>query len=74
MQLTIDIPDRDIADFGRQAIEKELANSIKWLRLRNRFTQLAQGLWETHKEADYQRNLQEIRADAWETYKKDLGL
>ncbi len=74
MQLTIEIPEQDLLDFGRQTIQQELQASIKWLRLRNRLELIAQGLNEIYSEADHKAAVAQIRAEAWQEYKKDLKL
>jgi hypothetical protein len=74
MQLTIEISEQDLLDFGRQTVERELQATLEWLRLRNRLSVLAKGLRESCEEAEYEASVARIRAEAWQEYKQGLEL
>ncbi len=74
MQLTIEITEQDLLDFGHQAIQKEMQSTLKWLRMRNRLEQMADEIRNVYKEPEYQKTLEQIRAEAWQEYKQGLGL
>ena len=74
MTVVFEIPDRVLLDFGKQALEQEMQDSLKWLYLRRNFAILAKGLQATWQESDYEKELSEIRAETWQEYKQDLEL
>ncbi len=73
MQLVIDIPEKDLIEFGKKTIEEEFQRTLQWLKIRNSFEILAQKLQQYDKK-DYCKTLEAIREDAWREYKKDLHL
>ncbi len=74
MRLTIEVPEQDLLDFGRQTVEQEVQAALKRLRSRSRLSVLTQGLKEAYGEAEYEKTVAQIRAEAWQEYKQDLGL
>ena len=74
MKLEFEIPDEALLDFGKAAIEKEVQDSLKWLRLRRSFVTIAKALQGAWKPQAYKHAIEEIRAEAWQEYKQDLGL
>ncbi len=74
MKLIFEIPDEALLDFGKEAIEREMQDSLKWLHIRRNFTNIAQNLQGRWQESDYLQELSEIRAEAWQEYKQDLDL
>ncbi|MDY6897103.1 MAG: hypothetical protein AB4206_10675 [Xenococcaceae cyanobacterium] len=74
MKLVFEIPDEALLDFGKEAIEREIQDSLKWLHLRRDLTKLAKSLKATWQESDYQQELSAIRAEAWQEYKQNLEL
>lgn len=74
MKITVEVSDLDLLDYGIQAIEQELQDSLKWIHLRRNFTILAQGLQANFEVSDYAQELTQIRHDSWQIYKQDLNL
>ncbi len=74
MKVEVEISDQDLLEFGKEAIAKELQNSLKWLKVRRNFAGIAQELQAHWQFSDYQQQLTEIRSEAWQEYKKDLKL
>ncbi len=74
MQLTIEVSEQTLLNFGKQAIERELQASLKHLRLRETFSRLAKEIQANYTEADYQDALEKVRADTWQDYKRGLDL
>ncbi|MDQ7052206.1 MAG: hypothetical protein Q9P14_04670 [candidate division KSB1 bacterium] len=73
MQLVIDIPEKDLIEFGKKTIEEEFQRTLQWLKIRNSFEILAHKL-QQYDQKDYCETLEAIREDAWLEYKKELNL
>lgn len=74
MQLTIDISEKDLVEFGMESIQREIANTIKWMRIRQKFGRISEELQLSFDEDDYHRLVNEVRESAWEDYKKNFSL
>ena len=73
MQLTIDIPDKGLIELGKDAIEQEIQSMLKWLRIKQAFHRISEGLKSIDAQL-YNKDLEEIRKSSWEEYKQGLGL
>ena len=73
MELSIEISEKDLADFGRETIQKEIGEMLRWLKIKQSFRKLAKALEGMDSEA-YQKELEAIRESSWAEYKKDLAL
>ena len=73
MELSIEISEKDLADFGKETIRKEIQEMLRWLKIKQSFRKLSKGLGSIDPEI-YQKELEEIRESAWNDYKKDLSL
>ena len=73
MELLIEISEKDLADFGKQTIQKEIQGMLRWLKIKQSLHKLSKGLKSIEPET-YQKELDEIRESAWREYKKDLPL
>ena len=73
MQLTFDIPEKDLVEFGKETIQQEIHKMLKWLKIKQSFKKISEGLQRIDEES-YQRELEKIRETTWEEYKRDLKL
>ncbi|MGD1863995.1 MAG: hypothetical protein ACFB0D_05525 [Phormidesmis sp.] len=74
MKLEVEVSEQDLIELGKEALEKEMQASIKRLRLRNSFNQLSKKIRETWNEKDYFKEVDLARKEAWEIYRKEIGL
>lgn len=74
MKLEIEVSEQDLREFGREAVENEMQASLKRMRLRTTFTQLSAKIREAWNEEDYWREVKLARKEAWESYRKEVGL
>ncbi len=44
MQLTIDISKKDMIEFGRESVQKEIENTLRWMRIRQSFGKISKEL------------------------------
>ena len=73
MELTIDIPDKDLIEFGKATIQLEIQKTLKWMKIKQSYKRISEGLQEID-EKTYNENLSKIRETTWQEYKKDLKL
>lgn len=73
MQLTFDIPEKDLVEFGKETIQQEIHKMLKWLKIKQSFKKISEGLKQID-EKSYYRKLEKIRETTWDEYKKDLKL
>lgn len=73
MELTIDISEKDLISFGWESVQKEINNTLKWMRIRQSFRKISENLKSSYDEQDYFRALEEIRQSAWNEYKKEIS-
>lgn len=74
MQLTIDISEKDLVEFGMESIQREIDSTMKWMRIRQKFGKISEELRSSFDEEDYYRKVKEVREFAWDDYKKSLSL
>lgn len=72
MQLTIDISEKDLVEFGMESIQREIDSTMKWMRIRQKFAKISDELRSSFDEEDYYRKVREVRESAWDDYKKSL--
>ena len=72
MQMTIDVPEEILIQFGKESIEKEIARTLKWMEMRPLLEKISAELQTTFEPEEYQRQLEMIRQSAWDEYK--IGL
>ena len=74
MKLEVEVSEQDLMDLGKKALEQEMQASIKRLRLRTSFSQLSKKIKATLDESDYWQQVDKARKEAWESYRKEVGL
>ncbi len=74
MKLEIEVSEQDLLKLGKKAVEKEVQASINRMQLRIAFTQLSDAIREDWSEEDYWREVDLARKEAWEIYRKEIGL
>ena len=71
MQLQIEIPEKDLIEFGKATIQAEIEKALKWLKIKQAFLKVSEGLKEIDKEL-YRKEIEEIRSISWERYKSEM--
>ena len=74
MQLTINISEKDLAEFGRESVQKEIDNMLRWMKIRQAFGKLSEGVRLSFDEHDYHETVEEIRESFWDEYKRNMQL
>ena len=71
MEMTINIPDNELIEFGRDFVYAEMKKTLKWMKIKNSFKTISKEL-RTMDEKMYCGELEAIRESAWHEYKKDI--
>lgn len=69
MEVTFDVSEKDLAEFGEEIIRKEFKKTLKWLRLKQAFKNISDALKEMDEQT-YHKELEKIRESAWAEYQK----
>ena len=72
MELTIDVPERDLIEFGKESVQKEAENTIKWMKIKRSFRKISEELRSSFDDQEYYEALEDIRESAWNEYSKNL--
>jgi hypothetical protein len=67
MELTIEIPEKDLLAYGLESVQREISHTLRWMKIRQSFQKISLGL-KAIPEPDYLRELEAIRAEAWKEY------
>lgn len=73
MELTFEVPEKDLVEFGKETIQQEIGRMLKWLKIKQSFERISAGLKDID-EKSYFSQLEKIRASTWDEYKKALDL
>jgi len=68
--MTIDIPEKDLIEFGTESIYKEISTTIKWLKMKNSLKKLSKELIKLD-EKYYWKEIESIRQSAWNDYSEN---
>lgn len=74
MQFTVDIPEQDLIEFGKDTIHQEIQKMLKWLKIKQSFKKISEELRSYYDEEEYYKELEKIRESAWDEYKRDLKI
>ncbi|MCP4107873.1 MAG: hypothetical protein GY749_20405 [Desulfobacteraceae bacterium] len=73
MQLTIDISEKILIEFGRASVQKEIDNTLKWMKIKQDFRKISKELKSSFDEQDYYKKVEKIKECAWNEYKKKIS-
>ncbi len=71
MQLTIEVPEKDLVVFGQESVQKEITHALRWMKIRQSFRKISAEL-KSLDEQMYFQELEAIRASTWDEYKQGL--
>ncbi len=71
MQLTIEVPEKDLVAFGQESVQREIVRTLRWMRIRQSFKKISAELSSLDEQAYFQE-LETIRASTWDEYKQEL--
>jgi hypothetical protein len=44
MELTIEIPEKDLLAFGEESVQREITHALRWMKIRQSFRKISAGL------------------------------
>ena len=71
-KITLEISDEDLLQLGETKIREEIEHTLKLIKMKGLLKDISVAL--NSLKIDYEREVEEIRRDTWEEYKKDLPL
>ncbi|MBK3332650.1 hypothetical protein GWK41_06180 [Persephonella atlantica] len=74
MKLTIEIPDEEIYEIGKEALKKKIEEYLEFMKLEKDIKQMSEELKEIFSEEEYWKEVEKSRREAWQEYKKGLEL
>ncbi len=74
MKFTIEIPDEEIYKIGKELIKDKLKEYLEFISLEKDLEKLSTEIRKEFTEGKYWQEIERIREEAWEEYKKDLEL
>ncbi|WP_293444399.1 hypothetical protein [Persephonella sp.] len=74
MKLTIEIPDEEIYEIGKEAFKKKIEEYLEFMKLEKDIKELSKELKNIFSEEEYWQEVEKSRQEAWQEYKKSLEL
>ncbi|WP_456384373.1 hypothetical protein [Persephonella sp.] len=74
MKLTIEIPDEEVYEIGKETIRKKIEEYLEFIRLERDIKEISKEINETFSGEKYWQEVEKLRAEAWEEYKNGLEL
>ncbi|HQE25707.1 MAG TPA: hypothetical protein PKZ70_06805 [Candidatus Atribacteria bacterium] len=71
-KITLEISDKDLLQLGEAKIREEIEHTLKLIKMKGLLKEISVALGSL--KIDYEKEVEEIRKDAWEEYKQDLPL
>ncbi len=74
MKLTIEIPDEEIYEIGKEAFKKKIEEYLEFIKLEKDIKELSKELKNIFSEEEYWQEVEKGRQEAWQEYKKSFEL
>ena len=74
MKFTIEIPDKEIYKIGEETIKNKLREYLEFLFIEKDLKVISKEIKKHFSEKNYWQEIEKIKKEAWEEYKKDLKL
>ena len=74
MKLTIEIPDKEIYEIGKEALKKKIEEYLEFMKLEKDIKELSKELKKIFSEEEYWQEVEKSKQEAWQEYKKGLEL
>jgi DNA repair photolyase len=73
MKLTIEIPDEEIYEIGKEAFKKKIEEYLEFMKLEKDVKELSKELKKIFSEEKYWKEVEKSREEAWKNIKKVLS-
>ncbi len=71
-KIILELSDEDLLKLGEQKIKEELEQTLKWLSMKGLLKSISHVL--SSLEIDYEGEIEVIKQESWQEYKKDLPI
>lgn len=71
-KIILELSDEDLLKLGELKIKEELEQTLKWLKMKGLLKSISHAL--SSLKIDYEGEIEAIRQESWQEYKKDLPL
>lgn len=71
-KIILEIKDEDLLQLGEVRIREEIEQTLKLMKMKGLLKNISEAL--SSLEIDYEKEVEMIKEDAWQKYKKDLPL
>ncbi|WP_456400476.1 hypothetical protein, partial [Persephonella sp.] len=74
MKITIEIPDEEVYKIGKESLKKKIEEYLEFMKLKKDIKELSEELKKIFSEEKYWQEVEKIRQESWQEYKKGLEL
>ncbi len=74
MKLAIEIPDEEIYEIGKETLKRKIQEYLEFIKLEKEIKEISKELKEFFSENKYWEEVEKIRQEPWQEYKKSLEL
>ena len=71
-KIILELSDEDLLQLGELKIKEELGQTLKWLKMKGLLKSISHAL--SSLEIDYEGEVEGIKQESWQEYKKELPL
>ena len=71
-KIILELSDEDLLQLGEQKIKEEVGQTPKWLKMKGLLKSISHALKSL--EIDYEGDVEKIRQESWQEYKKELPI
>lgn len=71
-KISLEVKDEDLLQLGEVRLREEIEHTIKWLKMKGLLKNISEAL--SSLKIDYKSEIEKIKGEAWQEYKKDLSL
>ncbi|MDO8140280.1 MAG: hypothetical protein Q6358_02170 [Candidatus Brocadiales bacterium] len=71
-KIILEVKDEDLLRLGEVRIREEMEQTLKWMKMKGLLKSISESLGSL--EIDYEKEVEMIKEDTWQKYKKELPL
>ncbi len=71
-KIILEVKDEDLLQLGETRVREEVEQTLKWMKIKGLFKSISEEL--KGSEVSYESEIEKIKEEAWQEYKKELPL
>lgn len=71
-KIILEVKDEDLLQLGKTRVREEVEQTLKWMKIKGLFKSISEEL--KGSEVNYESEIEKIKEEAWQEYKKELPL